>query len=147
MELLLATSLSLCAIAILILLVRNNRLSHERHGLKALHNGAIRERNNWEDKYWEAISYLRIQKAPPSHNAEPVDPDEVISNSDDPVWDIVVECRKAGLFHKWLTLNHDLLYAQPHRRYGEFATWILQLPESRQSVGGVKEVLLRGTQS
>jgi len=82
--------------------------------------------------------------SPPSHDVPPLDVEELMTASDDPVWELVVDCRSVGLMNDWINKNPQFRGSQAHRKYSEFATWILNLPESRRSVEGVRAVLQHG---
>jgi len=112
----------------------------------------VSEARKWERDYWVAhteVSDLKadilptIPAAPASHGVSPVDIEKVMADSDDPVWDIVIDCRQAGIVDGWLeVVRPDLTSAPPHRVYGEFASYILNLPESDRNVDGVMSAIL-----
>ena len=158
MALLLAIALTLCAVCIMILQARNNQLHHRVEAYKSLHTQLLKQTREWESKYFDArteVSDLtvKLQNAtevldvaeegealpPPSHDVPTVDVEAAMSDSVDPIWNLVGECRRAGLVEDWLAeCRPDLSHAQPHRKYSEFATFILQLPEHQQNADGVK---------
>lgn len=137
MELLLAVGITLCAVAILILCSYNNQLHHRVESYKVLHGAALSEAREWECKYWAEHTSTDIPPAPPSHGVEDVDVESVMAGSDDPVWELVIACRSTGIMGEWLRNNPPVQAQQKHRQYGEFATWILQLPEEKQTIQGV----------
>lgn len=138
MALLLAVAVTLCAVCITILLAYNHQLHATVDSWKSAHIHALCETREWESKYWGVVTDTADPAdAPPSHNVPDIDVDEVMSGSDDPVWNIVIDCRSVGVMGEWLNSHPEIAEQQPHRQYGEFATFILGLPEDEQSVAGV----------
>jgi hypothetical protein len=138
MELLLGIAITLLALCVIILQSRNNSLHHTVHAWKSSFSTATNEAREWERKYWaEHTNSDTSTMSPPSHGVEDVDVEALMADSDDPVWDIVVDCRSVGVMGEWLNQHPEIAAQQPHRRYSEFATFILQLPEHQRSVHGV----------
>lgn len=156
MSVILAVAVTLLALCVIILQARNNQLQHMVRAAKALHTSALAEGREWERKYWTVRTGLeevsdtldRAEEgealAPPSHNVEAIDVEAVMAGSDDPVWEIVTHCRSVGVMGEWANTRPDLANSPDHRKYGEFATFILQLPEDQQSVQGVSLAVRRG---
>lgn len=151
MALLLAIALTLCAICIIILQAYNNQLSKSVTHWKEAHTYALEEARQWESRYWRERTNIPdngeaiVEDAPRSHDVPDVDVEKVMAESDDPVWDVVIGCRGVGTMNYWLNrVRPDLKDAMPHRKYGEFASYILQLPEDQRTVDGVTAALSHG---
>lgn len=153
MALLLAVGITLCSLVILTLLTFNNQLHHRLEAYKSLHTAMVSEARKWERDYWAAhteVSDLKadilptIPSAPASHGVPPVDVERVMGDSDDPIWDLVRLCRAGGIFTDWQGWHPELDWAQPHRVYSDFATFISNLPEQQQNVEGVRLAVKNG---
>ena len=157
MALLLAAAVTMCAICIVVLQAHNRSLHHRVEAYKSLHTQGLKQTREWERKYYDAhteVSDLTVKLqnttevldsaeegealAPPSHGVPDIDMDALMAGSDDPVWDLVIDCRSVGVMNEWLNRHPEFAEAQPHRQYGEFATYILNLPESQRNVEGVR---------
>jgi hypothetical protein len=153
MALLLAVAVTLLAVCIGVLQARNNQLHIAVNIWKEAQDRALSEAREWEGKYWAAYQATDDLSAaldtaeegealaPPSHDVPEVDAEAIMAGSDDPVWDLVIDCRGRGIMLMWLDKNPRFKELAAHRRYGEFATYILQLPEDQQTVVGVKRAV------
>lgn len=119
---LLAVAVTICAVCIIILQARNNYLHRQL-------NDAVNALDRVENG--EAL-------APPSHNVSDVDMEAIMTGSDDPVWDLVIDCRAVGIMNEWVNRHPEFANVPDHRKYGEFATFILNLPEHQRSVHGIR---------
>jgi hypothetical protein len=145
MELLLAIGITLCALCIIILQARNNQLHSALDAWKNAYHTANTLTREWEDKYWSVVTNTpadgMVSKR--GRDVEPIDPDRAMSESDDPIWRVVEGCRATGVMSLWLhRVRPDLNKSQPHVRYSEFATWLLQLPEDKQNVAGARDAVM-----
>lgn len=158
-EILLAVSVTLLAICVIVLLARNNALWTQRNQFRKLWDDCRRDCEDWERRHYQDYSDLEQAAnkiglleseldtstegealAPRSHNVEDIDTEAIMSDSDDPVWDLVLECRREGVLGEWLLkVRPDMVNAQPHRMYAEFGTWILDQPGGdAQTVASVR---------
>lgn len=162
MDVLLAVGITLCAICIIILQARNHSLYHTIGVWKEAHVRALEEARGWESKYWKEYSNATdladaLDSAENGESLTPTQgynqwaegilhstPDQIMAGSDDPVWDTVIDCRASGVMAEWLNRHPEFKGMQPHRIYGEFATYILGLPEDQRYVNGVAMAVRRG---
>ncbi len=126
MALLLAVAVCLLGVCIMILQAQNKYLRESLAAWKASAEPV--------DIGTVCDEYL----SPTSHNVPDIDPDQIMAGSDDPVWDLVIDCRSVGIMNEWLVRHPQVAAQQPHRQYGEFATYILQLPEHQRNVSGIR---------
>lgn len=111
MEIVLAVGITLLSVVVVLLLAHNRQLQR---------------------------SHIEAPLAPRSHDVEALDADLLMATSDDPIWDLVIDCRSVGVLNEWLQTRPELKESQDHRKYGEFATWLLNLPEDQQTVRGAR---------
>ena len=145
LDILLAGSVLLLALLVNILIHRVQELTRGLSSTKKLYYDQMRDTRDWERKYYDTFTDLTTREnelreahvrldasedgealSPTSHNVPDVPTEDIMAESNDPIWDLVIECRREGVLGEWvMKVRPDMLNAQPHRQYAEFGTWIL----------------------
>lgn len=116
----------------------------------AMANASLgRQREEWCDRYLDAANEVvtltgrlnDFQHPPNRGMTEPIDAEAVIANSDDPIWKLVEDCY--DLKPRWELCIPGEGAKQPHQRYSDFATFILNLPEADQNHDGIAAAVTR----
>jgi hypothetical protein len=125
-------------------------LQSENRKYKRLHEDVLDEAHEWEKhalQYAGEIRELAIEledreireESPPSHGVQPINTEQIIANSDDPVWSVVEECR--DLMPLWELKNPGIAAAQSHHRYAQFATFVANLCDEHRNRDGVARAI------
>jgi len=87
----------------------------------------------------EELSEWKFPHPPTRGMTGEIDAEKIISNSDDPIWSLVEECYEQK--SAWELFTPGEAAKQPHQRYADFATFILNLPDDQQNVAGVSDAV------
>jgi hypothetical protein len=149
-NILLVIALLVLAVGLVVISHRmNTELRDEKRQYKHLYESVRDEANEWENRalaysvelteYANKLHAAPHSDAPPSHDVQPIDAEQIIANSDDPVWDLVEQCR--DLMPLWELKRPEIAKCQPHHRYAEFATFIANLCDKHRNREGVAEAI------
>lgn len=147
---LLVITLLILAVGLVVISHRiNTELRNEKRQYKHMYESVRDEANEWENRalaysvelteYANKLHAVPPSDAPRSHNVQPIDTEQIIANSDDPVWPLVEKCR--DLMPLWELKNPGIAAAQPHHRYSQFATFVANLCDEHRNRDGVARAI------
>lgn len=88
----------------------------------------------------EELDQWKFPHPPTRGMTDEIDAEAIIANSDDPVWGLVQT--NYDLKSLWEDRSPDYVRAmQPHQRYSQFATFVLNLSEGEQNREGIAKAI------